>query len=437
MSLELAHYGWWDKKLLAQGLFGQDKVKPPVTRIARDLEFTLPSTDLKNGTHGALGVSTMKKWVQKLAEQLEIDVQADQAPATLKRSPKKKLAVAEDSFEPSEAQATLLYLLDAYSKNLMDFENFPLRKARAQFDQFSRDLLKTAERDTYFKVRQFFSSYRTAESAYLQKAFDDFKNIIWEFADQLSEDINFEQSQDARTMSALEQLKEAVDANSVDSLRSKSKEFIQFYVDYQSKKETRRDKRMQTVKKSLRSTQSKLDEAQVSLRSDHLTGAANRRTFEESLKQHHLVHQTTHSPVSMIILDIDHFKKVNDNYGHDVGDFVLKECVRLLKECFTRDNDVVARIGGEEFAIVLPDYQVKHAIQKAEETLEHIRKQIFVQDQYQIKFTVSMGIAQLQNKESIEQWIKRADTALYQSKNSGRNKFTVAPHLSLAAENAS
>lgn len=379
----------------------------------------------------------MKKWVQKLAEQLEIDIQPEHNELTPKRSSKKKASDVEETTEPTEAQATLLYLLDAYSKNLMDFENYPLRKARAQFDQFSRDLLKPAAPDKLFRIRQFFSSYRMAEGAYLQKAFDDFKNIIWEFADQLSEDVDFEQAQDAKALSALEQLKEAVDANSVDSLRSKSKEFIQFYIDYQSKKAVRRDKRMATVKKSLRSTQSKLDEAQVSLRTDHLTGAANRRTCEEALKQHHMVFHTTQSPVSLIILDIDHFKKVNDNYGHDVGDFVLKECVRLLKECFLRENDVVARIGGEEFAVILPDYQVKHAVLKAEETLEHIRKQIFIQDQYQIKFTVSMGIAQLQPRETVDQWMKRADTALYQSKNSGRNKLTVAPHLSLASENAS
>ena len=379
----------------------------------------------------------MKKWVQRLAEQLEIDMPEQNASNAFKKNSRKRNGDENENFEPSEAQATILYLLDAYSKSLMDFESYPLRKARAQFDQFSRELLKQENVDALFRLRQFFSSYRTAESTYLLKAFDDFKNIIWEFADQLSEDITFEQSQDAKTLSALEQLKEAVEANSVDSLRSKSKEFIQFYIDYQAKKETRREKRMATVKKSLRSTQSKLNEAQVSLRSDHLTGASNRRTFDESLKQHHLICQTTGAPVSLVVLDIDHFKKVNDNYGHDMGDFVLKECVRLLRECFTRESDVVARIGGEEFAIVLPDYQVKHAVQKAEETLEHIRKQIFVQDQYQIKFTVSMGIAQLQKKETVEQWIKRADTALYQSKNSGRNRLTVAPHLTLAEGNAS
>jgi diguanylate cyclase len=86
----------------------------------------------------------------------------------------------------------------------------------------------------------------------------------------------------------------------------------------------------------------------------------------------------------------------------------------------------VARIGGEEFAVILPDSRVEDAVRMAEEAMAKIRREVFIQGELEIKFTVSMGIAQLLNGEKVDQWLKRADQALYQSKNTGRNKYTVA-----------
>jgi diguanylate cyclase len=171
-----------------------------------------------------------------------------------------------------------------------------------------------------------------------------------------------------------------------------------------------------------------LVEANHAMRTDHLTGAYNRKSFDEAIKQHWQLYQISQVPVSLIILDIDFFKKINDRYGHDIGDFVLKECVKFLKEVYARPSDFVARIGGEEFAIILPEHAVEHAVQKAEEGLNRIRKEVFVKQDMELRFTVSMGIAQLENAETVDQWMKRADAALYESKNSGRNRHTVAPH---------
>jgi diguanylate cyclase (GGDEF)-like protein len=109
-----------------------------------------------------------------------------------------------------------------------------------------------------------------------------------------------------------------------------------------------------------------------------------------------------------------------------MGDFVLVECVKMLKECFNRPNDFVARIGGEEFAVIVPDTSLEGALALAQSVLDKVRAETLVQDDMRIKFTISIGIAPLMKSESIEHWVKRADEALYDSKNSGRNKFTVA-----------
>jgi diguanylate cyclase len=356
----------------------------------------------------------LKQWVKKLIDQLDYDWGGTND---------------KDKSRPkiSEERATLLYLIDVYNKHLIDIDSHPIRRVRDSLDGYSKELVN-AEKidDTLFRFRQYFSSYRVAEYTYIRKTFEDFKGIIWNFVEQLSEEAVLEQLEDKEMHSSLQQLKEAVEADSIDTLRLKSREFINRYVDNQSRREERRNKRMKTVKKNLSTVKKQLMEADRSMRVDHLTQAYNRRSFDEQLKQQSQLFQISKVPVSMIIMDIDFFKKINDTYGHDIGDFVLKECVRTLQEIFTRDNDFVARIGGEEFAVILPEHAIEHAIKRAEDVLAKVRKEVFIHGEMELRFTVSMGIAQLAEGESTDQWLKRADMALYESKQSGRNRYTVS-----------
>jgi len=371
--------------------------------------------------HGSSRRLDLKQWVKKLVEQLEWS-DSSQNPE------------APHPVDMSEERATLLYIIDTYSKHLFEIDKQPIRRVRESLDSFAKGLVqpdsKNAEK-LLFNLRQFFSSYRLDEYSYVQNTFDDFKRIIWDFAEQLSEDIQYEQTKDAEAAQSLDQLREAVEANSIDALRSKSREFIDFYIKYQSQKDERRTKRIGSMKKNLSVVKKQLLEANHNMRVDHMTQAFNRKSFDEQMKKHQQMSVISQTPVSIITLDIDFFKKINDSYGHDIGDFVLKECVVLLKEVFHRDDDFVARIGGEEFAIILPNFTFEHAIVRAEETLNKIRKEVFVHDKLEIKFTVSLGIAQLLQNETADQWLKRADAALYQSKQTGRNKYTLAPHPGL------
>jgi diguanylate cyclase len=359
----------------------------------------------------------LRQWVKKLVDQLELDWGGGSAGS------------AHRKIEISEELATLLFVIDTYNKNLFEIEHHSVRRTRDSLDEFAKGLVdpdREKVEKTLFRLRQFLSGYRLEEYTYIQKTFEDFKNIIWDFADQLGEEIHVEKAQDMELKAHLNGLREAVEANSIQQLRAKSREFIDTYVETQTRKEERRSQRVESIQKNLHSVKKQLMEANMSARLDHLTGAHNRKSFDEQLKKYHSLSQLSASSVSLIILDIDHFKKVNDNYGHDVGDFVIKECVRLTQEIFCREIDFLARIGGEEFAVILPDYQVEHCMKKAEELLQHVRKSVIIQGNMQIHFTVSMGIAELLPQESIEAWVKRADSALYDSKNSGRNRFTVA-----------
>jgi diguanylate cyclase len=332
----------------------------------------------------------------------------------------------------NEEKATLLFMIDTYNKHLFEIEKHSIRKVREKLDNMAKALVDSdtnKNEKTLFEIRQFFSSYRIDEYTYIQNTFDDFKRIVWDFADQLSEDIQFENTKEKQLGANLKDLKEAVEANSIDTLRLKSREFINSYVDYQSQKNELRNKRVVNTKKNLDAVKKQLLEANNNLHVDHLTGASNRKSFDEYIRKLVQMNKINTSHVSIIMLDIDFFKKINDVYGHDVGDFVLKECVRTLKEVFPKEDEMVARIGGEEFVVVLPNHSIEHAVMRAEEAMKRIRGEAFIQGDTAIRFTVSMGLAQLLDEESSSEWLKRADLALYQSKNSGRNKFTVAGKL--------
>jgi diguanylate cyclase (GGDEF)-like protein len=355
----------------------------------------------------------MKKWMEKLIEQFDFNQsQAGGAPSM------------------NEERATLLFIIDTFNKHLIEFEGHPVRKVRETLDEFAKELLNpregTLER-TLFRFRQFFSAYRVDETAYFHKTFEDFRSIIWEFVDQLSEDLRVEQKDEHEILDSLEELKEAVESNSIDVLKNQSRKFIDCYVEMQFKKEKRRSSKMKSIRKNLNLAKKQLGEANTSLRVDHLTGACNRKTFEEYSDQHFNLFTAGQQPVSMLILDIDHFKRINDTYGHPIGDFVLKELVKVLQGLFTRESDVVARIGGEEFAVLLPDYELSQAMIKAEEVLAKVRADAFVLDGRELRFTVSIGAAQLCDGENVASWYKRADLALYNSKNTGRNRATAAP----------
>ncbi len=377
-------------------------------------------------------VKSVKQWISKLIEQLDYDWKSGNAKNAGTNTEVRDKARSKMSDE----RATLLYIVDTYSKHLVEVEHYPIRKVREELDQFAKEMVdadKDSLEDVLFRFRQYFMSYKTAEYAFLRKTFEDFKGIVWNFVEQLSEDIQDEQATDHSLGSSLKELKEAVEADSISLLRAKSREFIEVYMVHQAKKEDRRVKRVRSIKKNLDLVKRQLVEADRAVRMDHLTGAYNRKSFDEHMKQQHQLFQLSLTPVSVLSVDIDFFKKINDSYGHDVGDFILKECVKLLQDAFKSDNDFVARIGGEEFAIVLAGHNVEHAVKRAEDLMSRIRKEVFIEKNNELRFTASMGIAQLLEGESVDQLMKRADQALYDSKHNGRNRFTLARTLASAA----
>jgi diguanylate cyclase (GGDEF)-like protein len=157
-------------------------------------------------------------------------------------------------------------------------------------------------------------------------------------------------------------------------------------------------------------------------KTDGLTGLFNHRHLQERLEEELKRVSRSRAPLSLILTDIDHFKKVNDSYGHPAGDAVLKGVSRIIRDRI-RETDIAARYGGEEFALILTNTDSVGARKFADELRQAIQKNPFIVDGKSIPVTISLGISSLppvaQSKEEV---IEKADQALYFAKKNGRNR---------------
>ncbi len=154
---------------------------------------------------------------------------------------------------------------------------------------------------------------------------------------------------------------------------------------------------------------------------DGLTGIYNKRYFMESLTKEIGRSQRYERPLALIMMDIDHFKNVNDTFGHIAGDFVLRYMCQTISK-FVRQEEVFARYGGEEFAIMLPERTIEKAALFAEKVRKQVESTNFTFEGEKLPITLSLGIAQLGNEKTPEDFIAAADAFLYLAKNNGRNQ---------------
>jgi diguanylate cyclase len=183
----------------------------------------------------------------------------------------------------------------------------------------------------------------------------------------------------------------------------------------------------QNLKTKLETAECRLQEQAVEIEAhmsrsltDALTGLPNRREFNARLEERMGAWNRRRDVFSLLLLDVDHFKKLNDRYGHLAGDQVLATIGRALRGAIRRE-DAVARFGGEEFAVLLPSTSLEQAILAAQKVREAVARVSINRGGQQIAVTVSGGLATIESNERIEGLIQRADSALYAAKGAGRN----------------
>lgn len=193
--------------------------------------------------------------------------------------------------------------------------------------------------------------------------------------------------------------------------------------------------RLQKAEKQLEAQAAEIKAHESEARTDSLTGLNNRRAFDDELKRRLSEWQRKNTPCTLVLLDIDFFKKFNDSHGHQVGDEVLRQTAKVLGgQC--RDMDLPCRYGGEEFAVILPATTAQQACVVAERIRVAVESSTTVCDGKSLKVTCSLGVSDFARDDDIARLIRRADDALYASKKAGRNCGywnTGATHVPISA----
>ncbi|NGZ28619.1 MAG: diguanylate cyclase [Magnetococcales bacterium] len=186
------------------------------------------------------------------------------------------------------------------------------------------------------------------------------------------------------------------------------------------------------TKTHLESTKNRLEEMEAELRrarteslTDPLTGVLNRRAFDKYLEREYARVKRHQSPLSVVLFDLDHFKRINDTYGHPVGDKVLINVAEKATQSL-RQADVIARYGGEEFILLLPDTNQEEAVRAAERIRESILKMRFRVRGELVTITSSFGVSTWRGEMTPAILVESADQALYRAKQEGRNRVVVA-----------
>ncbi|ARU58560.1 signal transduction diguanylate cyclase [Oleiphilus messinensis] len=222
----------------------------------------------------------------------------------------------------------------------------------------------------------------------------------------------------------LERFSENIEsADDVDSIRFLVTELVN-----QTKEQEQRTRDMQSslqkMAEEIQSLKGEVEKLNMTATTDGLTKVANRRFFDDELINACTHCHRNHLPLSLLILDIDHFKNFNDEHGHLTGDKVLKFVATIIKKHF-KGKDTVARFGGEEFAVILPETEYDDALIIAEKVRQRIAKQNLTdsQDNKTLgSITISIGVARFRGTESTDNLVHRADECLYAAKRQGRNQ---------------
>ena len=179
--------------------------------------------------------------------------------------------------------------------------------------------------------------------------------------------------------------------------------------------------RLQTLEQESQQLRRRLIQEHQHAIHDSLTGVCNRLAYEERMEQEFARWKRYHQPLVLLIFDIDHFKTINDTYGHKAGDKALRLIAKTLQKNL-RESDFLARFGGEEFIVLMPQTELSAAIGAARKLREAVQANQFHYQQKRVHITISCGAAQFQGDDSIDTAFQRADQALYKAKQNGRNR---------------
>jgi len=360
------------------------------------------------------------------------------------------VAAAAAAEEPAEkALDVVATMLRVYGKYAFDTDTAEARQTEAQCDEWATRISmgparprpsqqagseagrrEAAEAGPLLRdwpgLIGFLHERRRAESEYVVRSMSGFREAILCFADCLGKALGEDRQSDASIGQRLDKLSRAIETKDTTRICAQAQEVVDTVRGAMEVRRKRETDQVSALGERLRELREELSEARKKAEVDALTQLSNRAAFDEHLKHLASLGVLLGEAPWLMLVDLDHFKAVNDNYGHPAGDEVLRQVSRSLSRTFLRKQDFVSRYGGEEFAALLLDTTEAQAELLAERLMGNVRGLVVQHGPHEISVTLSIGLAALGPTEGGASWVARADAALYRAKSLGRDRHEFA-----------
>jgi diguanylate cyclase (GGDEF)-like protein len=291
------------------------------------------------------------------------------------------------------------------------------------------DASARAVRREFVAALHYATNLRKTEHTYLSKSLSDLRHAIWVFVHSMNRTLSSDGDSNGRVKAQLSRLHEAARSSSNEDLKSEAINAAQTIGEILEERQRQQMAEVATLGERMARLGRALEEGRREVGLDPLTRLCNRKTFNEQIARVADLSGVFKQPACLLVVDVDHFKSVNDTGGHAAGDEVLCRLSDCLVRTFRRRADVVARFGGDEFAVILRETQLKEGVLLSERLLDAVRSMSIDHGGESLRITVSIGLCQARAGEASERWLERADRALYDAKERGRDRvsYSVPP----------
>jgi diguanylate cyclase len=363
------------------------------------------------------------------------------------RRDKKEERPAKQAAEPASSDELADRCLDAFASMIRAWAEHPIElpdrteeEVRQECEEWARHVLLSTPppgsehpmsggaRD-WQALERSLRKLRQQEHSHVSTSLLELRQIIWVCVQALGKATKSDASSDEKVGERLKTLRSVAQSPDVDVLRREVTSTVSLIESQIEARRARHQSQVEHLSERLQNMTAAFISQKKAGEIDALTQVYTRGAMDDHLADICQMAAVVRPSAIVFLIDVDHFKWVNDNCGHGVGDEMLKRVAARLRQAFRRSSDFVARYGGDEFVAVIEDGSLETAIELGERALFEIREAEVVHEGKPIRVGVSIGVAALKQGETQAQWLERADKALYASKEAGRDRLTVAEKM--------
>ena len=282
--------------------------------------------------------------------------------------------------------------------------------------------LKSSGKREWETVQRFMVDRRRQERRYVTERLGDYREIVNDLVSGFREIGHKDENAAANVHECLVSMQDAIGDDELPKIKTAMAETIAKVHDIFAEQKSHYEAEVERLNARMSSLREDLIATRAEMNTDSLTQTFNRGAFDSAITQSVNMHYISGEPVSLLMIDLDEFKQVNDNHGHTAGDAVLRAVAECLARSFFRKSDLIARYGGDEFAVILTDTNVEDGMKLAERFLERVRGIRIESNDEVLSVSCSLGCTEALREDTVETFINRADKALFTAKAKGRNQ---------------